>query len=151
MAYATAALVRSLEQAFADSTDFPDATLVAWSTNFADPEIDARLESAGFTTPVPATVPALIVSVAVRLSCAHGLNSYVGARTFGNVERATELRKVALEILEKIAEGTYDVGLTRSDAGRPIDVDSDPETFPATAAVVGEVWQWTWPTEDRES
>jgi len=151
MAYSTAALIRSLENAFDDATDFTEAVLLGWSTNFADPEIDARLLAAGFTTPITSTVPTLVKSVATMLAAAHGLNSFVGARTFASVERADALRKSALEILEFIAEGTYDVGLTRSDAGRPIDVDDDPETFHARAVIVGDEWQWERYAEDRES
>lgn len=149
-AYATAAAIRSVEQTFADTDEFEDATLTGWSTLVADPEIDARLKSAGFTTPVAAPHPSLIVLIAAMLSAAHGLDSYIGQRTSEPIPRATKLREDAREMLDRIDSGVLDTGLTRSAAGAPILIDSDPETFPATATIVGDETTWTRPTEDRE-
>lgn len=152
MAYGTAALIKSVESVFAtDSTTFTDEVLLAWCTNFADPEIDARLAAAGFTTPVPATVPALICSISSMLAAAHGLDSYVGQRTFSTVERADALRKWAREMLDSICKGEADIGLTQSAAGEQIAYEDDHETFHANAAVVANEESWAWPVEDRES
>jgi hypothetical protein len=150
MAYGTAALIRSVEEAFSSATDYLDATLVAWCTNFADPEIDARLKSGGFTTPVPATVPVLITTISAMLGAAHGLDSFIGQFTGSEVERAKALRERARELIQQIVSGELDVGLTQSDSGAPIQYDDDPETYPETAGVVGGEENWEMPTEDRE-
>lgn len=150
MAYGTAALVRSVENAFSETSEYSDAVVLAWCTEFANPEIDARLASAGFTTPVPATVPVLITTISAMLGAAHGLDSFVGQFTGSEVERAKSLRERARELLNQIASGELDVGLTQSDSGAPIQYDSDPETYPSTAAVVGSEENWDMPTEDRE-
>jgi hypothetical protein len=149
MAYTTHTLIRSLEEAFSDTTDFPNATLEGWATNFGDPEIDGRLEAAGFTTPVAAPQPALIKAISTMLAAAHGLDSFVGQFTGREVERAAKLRERARKYLDEIADGSTDVGLTRSDESRPIDVDDDPETFGAREAVVGNEESWKRYTEDR--
>lgn len=149
--YATAAVIRSIEQVFADATDYPDATLLLWSTNIANPEIDARLLAAGFTTPISGTTPALIILIASQLCAAHGLDSYVGQFTANPVERANKLREEARALLDKIADGTFKISTLASvSTGAAVIMDSDPETMHEHAAVVGEDWQWTWPTEDRE-
>lgn len=151
MAYCTHTLIRSVEEAFTNTTDFPQATIEAWATNFADPEIDAILEAAGFSTPIASgSEPALIKAISAMLSAAHGLDSYVGQFTGREVERAKALRERARKLLGEIADGTLDVGLARAAAGRPIDYDSDPDTFPDTAAIVNNEESWSWYTEDRE-
>ena len=147
--YATAALIRSIEEAFNDSTEFPDATLTGWADNFGDEIIDARLNAAGFSMP-PDTTTNLLKVISSMLAAAHGLDSFMGQRTFDAVPRAKALREQAMDLLDKIANGTLDAGLTQSSSGEPIVVDSDPETFPDTAAVVGDEEDWAWPAEDRE-
>ena len=149
--YGTAALIKSVESVFStDTTTFTDEVLLGWCSNFADPEIDARLAAAGYTTPLT-TIPNLIKSISSMLAAAHGLDSYIGQRTTGNVERADALRKWARELLDAICKGEADVGLTKSAAGEQVGYESDHETFPATAAVVGPEETWERPAEDRES
>jgi hypothetical protein len=149
--YATAAVIRSIEQAFVDSTDYPDATLLLWSTDIANPEIDARLLAVGFTVPITGTVPALITLIASQLCAAHGLDSYIGQFTANPAERAAKLREEARSLLEKVADGTFKISTLLPIAeGGAVIVDSDPETMHDMAAVVGEDWQWAWPVESRE-
>ena len=101
-AYATAALIRQVDEEFA-RTDanganiYADATLTGWAENFGDKEIDARLESAGITTPL-SEVPAEIKAISAKLAAAFGLLSF-------NVEKAAQLREIALAELEAIATG----------------------------------------------
>ena len=150
MAYGTAALIRSVEEAFSSATDYLDATLLAWCTNFADPEIDALLKSGGFTTPIAGDTPSLVAAISSMLGAAHGLDSFIGQFTGAEVERAKALRERARALIEQIISGGLDIGLTRSDSGAPIQYDDDPETYPETAGVVGSEENWEMPTEDRE-
>lgn len=138
MAYATPALIRSLEQAFSDTGDYPDLLLAGWSTDVAEPEINARLLAAGYAAPITTAIPALIALIAAQLSAAHGLDSYLGQFTGNPVARAQTLREEARGLLDKIADGTLEIaGKVPSAEGRAIIMDPDPETMHDKAAVVG--------------
>lgn len=153
MAYASADQIKSVEQAFSgDTTTFTDQVLEGWATVVADPEIDARLFAAGYTTPIVGTPAAIICTISAMLAAAHGLDSFLGQFTAGEVERAKGLRERARGLLDEIADGKLKVsGLSAVSTGAAVIMDSDPETFPDTAAVVGEDWQWKYPTESREA
>jgi hypothetical protein len=153
MAYSSADQIKSVEQAFAtDTATFTAQILESWATVVADPEIDARLLSAGYTTPIVGTPAAIICTISAMLAAAHGLDSYIGQFTSSEVERAKSLRERARGLLDEIADGKLKVaGMTLVSTGAAVIMDSDPETMPDTAAVVGEDWQWKWPTESREA
>lgn len=149
-AYCEDADIRSVAQVFSNATEFPEATLEAWAEDYGDKIIDARLLSAGFTTPFTSADEVIILCSAL-LAAAHGLRSYIGQFTGREVEMAVSMETRAMALLDDVASGKLDIGETRSASGAPVVMDSDPETFPDTAAIVNNEESWAWPTEDRES
>ena len=142
--------IRSVSQVFSSTTEYPQATLEAWAEDYGDKVIDARLKSAGFTTPFSSADEVIILCSAL-LAAAHGLRGYVGQFTGREVEMAVSLEERAMALLDDVASGKLDIGETRSTSGAPVVMDSDPETFPDTAAIVDNEESWAWYTEDRES
>lgn len=153
MAYSNANGIRACEAALADTTAFTAQTLEQYARDYADPIIDAALLAAGFSVPLTtSTAPKLVATISAMLAAARALESHIGRRTAGNVERAVSLREEAWEYLDDLRAGKLDPGISRSTAGNPIIVDTDPETRHADAAVVGtDAEDWSWPSESRES
>ena len=148
-AYCADTDIRSVAQVFSSTTEFLEATIEAWAEDYGDKIIDARMKSAGFTTPF-ASPDEVIIYCSALLAAAHGLRGYIGQFTGREPEMARSLEERAMGLLDDIASGKLDIGETRDDSGAPVVMDSDPETFPDTAAVVGDEESWAWPAEDRE-
>lgn len=152
-AYATAALIRSMHNAFKstapDDEQFGDTQLTDWAEDHCDPKINARLAAAGFTTPITSDIPDQIRNISAKMAAAHGLKYHTGA-TFSEVDLAAKMWEEALVDLEAIAEGSEDVGLTRSTTGGPISVDDDPDTYGEDMSVVGSEDMWNERDEVRE-
>lgn len=98
----------------------------------------------------PSEVPPLIRQIASMLTTAAILTGAIATHTTRKPEKAEALEERARTLLEAIASGQLDVGLTRAGAGMPFLVDSDPETRHEDSAVTGTEEQWGWPAEARE-
>ena len=149
-AYCADSDIRSVAQVFSSTTEFLEVTIEAWAENYGDKIIDARMKSAGFTVPF-ASADEVIVYCSALLAAAHGLRGYIGQFTGREPEMAVSLEERAMGLLDDIASGKLDIGETRSASGAPVVMDSDPETFPDTATIVGDEQYWKHPAESRES
>lgn len=113
MAYSTAANVRArlhgLPAAAADT--LVDAA-ISDGIEYADGQIDGRLRKAGFTVPL-SPVPVLVKHVSADLAAAFVLDaSFSAGGEDKETALSTTIRARALALLEQIAEGEIDIGVT---------------------------------------
>lgn len=146
----THANIVKVEPAFLSNTDtFTDAVTTGVCATHADPIINARLESAGYTTSgfgQNASAPEILQLIAAMLTAATLLRGYPVKHTVDRIERADGHEERAMALLEDVALGKYDIGETQDDSGSKVQYSSSPETRPSSSVFVtvkSENWQNT--------
>jgi hypothetical protein len=153
--YATAALIRGIDDFIADTAEWDDDdTLEEYGEAWANPLVDAALGGT-FSVPLDSDdMPEIVANVAAMLTAAAILAGQCAQHVATKPEKAKLLEERANAILEKIVSGEYTVvGLSRTALARGVvsNVHDSPDTnMVAEREYVGRrVLKWRGRTEAR--
>lgn len=151
MSYTTAAIMRSLDDAFEDDELYPDATLTGLCDNIVQPKMDRVLRPLGITLPIE-TPDASIKEIASMWTIGLMMTGMIGNYTAGDAEKGKRLVDEAAQSLQDIVDGKTATTHALARSRRTVTVPTEPESnLPEETVFAGGPHQWGDFPEQRES